>query len=180
MSCDISKGKAVLTCKNTVSGLKALYMANYDDYEFVTSSTSAGHLLTDLGTLTEVFKFELKNTGNSYSQDIDSSEDTGTTVWYQNLTFILTKLNAEMEFQVKMMAWGRPQVFVETKSGHILALGLENGCNIKGTAGIGGAMNSLNGYTLTATGSEKEPAFYLNSASITALKGLVSVAEVTE
>jgi len=180
MSCDINKGKARLTCKNAVSGFKAIYMANYDDYEFVVSSTSAGHLLTDLGTLTEVFRYELKNTGNSYTQTIQSSEDNGTTVYNQSLTFILTKLNAEMEFQVKMMAWGRPQIFVEAQSGQIFLLGKDNGCNVGGTAGIGGAMDSLNGYTLTAVGMEIDPAYYLNAGAITALKAMVSTAEVTE
>jgi len=180
MSCDISKGKNQLACKSTVSGLKAIYLANYDDYEYVTSSTIAGHLLTDLGNLTEVFKYELKNTGNSYLQTIESSSDTGVTVYNQALTFILTNLNAEMEFQVAQMVKGRPQIFVEANNGKFFLLGLKNGMEISGTAGIGGAMNSLNGYTLNASGMEQDPAWYLDSASITALKALVSTASVSE
>lgn len=174
MACDISKGKAGLACKNGISGLKAIYMANYDDYEFVTSSTTAGHLLTDLGTLTEVFKYELKNTGNTFNQDITSSRDNGTTFYNQVINFILTKLSAEMEFQVKMMAWGRPQIFVEMNSGQIFLMGKEHGVEVAGTAGVGGTMDSLNGYTLTGTAMEKDPIFYLDPATVTALKALIS------
>ena len=114
MSCDISRGKNVIECKNGVSGLKAIYLANYDDYGFVTVSNASGHTLTDLGALDTVYKYELKNSGNVFSQDGTSSRDNGTTLFTQNLTYILTKLTKTMEFQVKMMAWGRPQIFVET------------------------------------------------------------------
>ena len=175
MSCLLTKGKASLVCKNAISGFKAIYIANFDEYNYVTSSTDAGHILTDLGDLTEVFKYALKNTGNSFAQEIISSEDNGTTLFSQVLTFILTKLNKEMEFQVKMMAWGRPQIFVEMNSGQIFLMGLENGCNIAGTSSVGGAGDSLNGYTLTATANmEKDPIWYLEPAAITALKALVS------
>ena len=75
MACDITKGKALLTCKDAVSGLKAVYIANYDNYDYTVSSTQAGHLLTDLGDLDVVYKFELKNSGNTFNQDITSSRD---------------------------------------------------------------------------------------------------------
>jgi hypothetical protein len=177
MACDVGKGKR-RDCKNAVSGFKKLYLANYDEYNMVTSSTTTGHLLTDIGDLVEVFGYDMKNTGNNFVQTINSSSDNGTTFYNQVLTFILTKLTAEMEFQVKMMAYGSPILFVELRSGQIFAMGLENGCDITGTAGVGGTMDSLNGYTLTATANEKEPIFYLDSASITALKALVSTSEV--
>lgn len=174
MACDISKGKNLLSCKNAVSGLKAIYLANFDEYDYVTSSTLSGHTLTDLGDLDEVFKFELKNSANTFQQDINSNRDNGTTFFNQVLNFTLTKLSAEMEFQVKMMAWGRPQVFVETNGGLIFLIGKEHGCEIAGNSQVQGTMDSLNGYVMTATAMEPEPIFYLDSASITALKALVS------
>jgi len=178
MSCNISKGKNALVCKNAISGFKAIYLANYDEYNFVTSSTDSGNILTDLGDLTEVFKYSLKNTGNSFSQAITSNRDTGTTTFSPVLTFILTKLDKEMEYQVKMMAWGRPQVFVELSSGQIFLMGTEEGNEVAGTAQVGGAKDSLNGYTLTATGVEKDPIFYLNDVSVTALKALASASNI--
>lgn len=180
MSCDITKGKNLLTCKNAVSGIKAIYMANFDEYDYVTSSTQSGHTLTDLGTLAEVFKFELKNSANTFQQDINSSRDNGTTFFNQVLNFTLTKLSTQMEFQVKMMAWGRPQIFVELNSGQVFLMGIEHGCEIAGNSQVQGTMDSLNGYVLTATGMEKDPIFYLDDASITALKALVSTDNVQD
>lgn len=180
MSCDLTKGKIELACKNAISGFKAIYVANFDDYGFITSSTDAGHILTDLGDLAEVFKYELKNTGNNFQQDINSNRDTGTTFFNQVLTFILTKLSKEMEFQVKMMALGRPQIFVEMSSGQVFLMGINEGCEIGGTSAVGGAKDSLNGYTLTATAQERDPIFYLDDATVTALKVLVSTDNITE
>jgi hypothetical protein len=179
MACDITKGKNALQCKDAVSGLKAIYVANYDDYGFVTSSTEAGHLLTDLGSLTEVFKFELKNSGNTFNQDITSSRDNGTTFFNQTLSFVLTKLSSEMEFQIKMLAWGRPQIFVEANSGDFFLVGKEHGCEISGNSQIQGTMDSLNGYSLSAVGMEKDPIFYLNGTASTALLALVSTDNIS-
>lgn len=167
MSCDITKGKIEFTCKNGISGIKAIYFTNYDDYSFVTESVSSGHTLTDLGTLSTVFKYELKNAGNTFDQNITSNRDNGTTFFEQVLNFILTRLSKEMEFQIKMMAWGRPQVFVELNSGQIFLMGKDRGCEITGKSGVGGTLDSLNGYTLTPTGMEKEPIFYLVDSEIT-------------
>jgi hypothetical protein len=173
--CDISRGRNELACKNAISGIRALYFANYDDYEFATtSSAAAGHMLTSTGSLDEVFKYEVKNTGNAFNQTITSSRDNGTTFFNQELTFILTKLSKEMEFQVKMMAWGRPQIFVEMNSGQMFLMGKEHGSEISGTSGVGGAMDSLNGYTLTATAMEKDPIFYVQDDVIPLIKGAVS------
>lgn len=176
--CDITKGQLGLACKNTVSGIKAIYIANYDEYNYLTSSTSAGHILTDLGDLTEVFKFDLKNSGNTFNQEINSNRDNGTTLFNQVMTFVLTKLNKEMEFQVKLMAWGRPQIFVEMNSGQVFLMGIENGCEITGNGAVGGTLDSLNGYTLTATATEPAPIYYLEAATITALKVLISTENI--
>jgi hypothetical protein len=176
MSCDISRGKNLLSCKNAVSGLKAIYIANFDDYAMSGTSNSSGHTLTSLGTLAagDVFKFELKNSANTFQQDITSSRDNGTTFFNQVLNFTLTKLSAEMEFQVKMMAWGRPIIFVETNGGVFFVMGKEHGCEIAGNSQVQGTMDSLNGYVLTATGMEQEPIYYLNNTLIAALDALVA------
>jgi hypothetical protein len=178
MSCDITKGKALLECKDAVSGLKAIYLSNFDTYEFVagTGPGASTQEITDItgSTASEWFKYELKNSGNTFQQDITSSRDNGTTFFTQTLNFVLTKLSSEMEFQVKMMAWGRPQIVVEANSGTFFLLGREHGCEISGNSQVQGTMDSLNGYTLTAIAMEKDPIFYLQAGAISDLLALVS------
>ena len=84
-----------------------------------------------------------------------------------------------MEFQIKMLAFSRPQIFVEMNSGQIFLMGKEHGCEIAGNSAVGGTMDSLNGYTLTATGMEKDPIYYLGTASVAALPALVSVNNIS-
>ena len=174
MSCDITKGKNQLVCKDGISGLKAIYLANYDDYSFSGTSNDSGHTLTSIGSLAEVFKYELKNSANTFQQDITSNRDNGTTFFQQVVNFTLTKLSAEMEYQVKMAAYGRPFIFVEMNSGQFFLMGIEHGCEIAGNSQVGGTMDSFNGYVMSATAMEKEPIWYLNNTTIAALTALVS------
>lgn len=175
MSCDLSRGLSGLACKNSVAGIRAIYLANWDDYDIVTTSgTASGHVITDLGDLDTVYKYEVKNDGNSFVETIESDRNTGTTVFNQVLTAVLTKISKQKSVQVKLMAWGRVIVFIEFNSGDFLTIGLENGCEVTGTTNVEGAMTGANNYTLTFTGMEREPAFFLDDASVTALKVLVS------
>jgi hypothetical protein len=61
MSCDITKGRR-LPCKDQKAGVKALYFANFDNYDIV----YANSVLTSLGTMSEVFKWEVKGTQRQY------------------------------------------------------------------------------------------------------------------
>lgn len=181
MACDITKGKALLTCKDAVSGLKAIYMSNFGDFEFV-AGTGPGASEQTIVNITgptgvgapDFYKYELKNSGNTFQQDITSSRDNGTTFFNQTLNFVLTKLSAEMEFQIKMMAWGRPQIVVEANSGTFFLMGREHGCEVSGNSQIQGTMDSLNGYTMTAVGMEKAPIFYLDTAAISFIEANLS------
>lgn len=178
--CDITKGKILLACKDTVGGLKNIYFANYGDYDMETTnpfgSTASGSnfMITDLGDLTEVFQYRLKNTGNTFQQDIEGSTDNGTVVFRPTLTANLTKINADMELQVYKMAIGNPLIFVETQSGKIFLCGLDNGMELSGNSQVAGEMNGFNGYQLTFTGEERYPVHYLDETTQTALKNLVS------
>ena len=189
MACDVTRGKIELQCKDAVSGLKSIMFANYDDYGFVTTgggktpdpgptASTDGMYITGLGTLSEVFQYELKNTGNTFQQDILSSRDNGTTIWTQILNFVLTKITPEMEYQVKQMAYGRPIIFIEANSGDVFIIGKEFGCEVTGSAQIQGTMDSLNGYTLTATATETDPIFYLTATAILALEALISTSNL--
>jgi hypothetical protein len=175
MSCNINRGLDIIACKNTVAGIKRLYLANWsEDYDIQTVSNASGHTITDLSGLTTVYQYEVKNDGNSWSETVESSRDNGTTVFNQVVTAIMTKLTAEKQYQLKLMAWGRLLVFVEFQSGDVLCSGLENGAEATYVANVEGAMTGANAYTMTFTSMEREPAYFLDETSVSALKALVS------
>jgi len=64
--------------------------------------------------------------------------------------------------ELKLLAYGSPQVIVEDYNGNYFLAGLEHGMDVTGgTIVTGGAMNELSGYTLTLTGMERVPANFL-------------------
>lgn len=176
MSCDINRGLDILACKNTVAGIKRVLLVNWADYDFVTESVPSGHTLTDLGTLSgqTVYAYECKNDGNSWTENTESSRDNGTTVWNQTTVAVLTKLTAEKQYQLKLMAFGRLLVFVEFQSGDVILSGLENGCEATVAASVEGAMTGANRYTVTFNAMERNPAYFLDQATIANLFSLIS------
>ena len=182
-NCDISKGKNILACKNAVSGIKAIYIMNYSGATpFSTvSNDTVGQVITGMTIGTNsTFKFELKNSNNTFNQDIATNRDNGTTMFNQVLNFSLTKTSAEMEFQVKMLSYGRPQIFVEGNDGKIFLMGKDLGCEVGGATVVGGTLDAFGGYNLTATAMEKEPIYYLTGNALTGLTASVSTSNVTD
>jgi hypothetical protein len=169
MSCLITKGKN-LGCKDQRGGIKAIYFANYGSYGL----TIANHVVTSLGTLDEVFKYEVKATTNALTETGTSSEDNGTFVNAQSLAVTLPKLSADLQAQIQFICAGRPFVFVEDYNGNVMLIGAENGTMSNCTKVTGGAAADLSGYTLTVAGEEKLLSPMLDNTTKTALQTLVS------
>lgn len=168
--CDFSKGRK-LPCKDQKGGIKNLYFANYDAYGI----TVASDVVTALGTLAEVFKWEVKGTANTLTETIVGSRDNGTTFFSQVVAATLPFLSPEAQNELTLIAYGRPIVFVEDYNGNIKIVGLENGAELTGgTIVTGGASADLSGFTIELTAEEKRGAPYLNSSMKTALYALVS------
>jgi len=169
MSCIISKGK-LLGCNDQRGGIKNLYFANFSDYAFVVAT----HQVTSLGTLDEVFKYEVKATTNALTETGTTSQDNGTFLNAQSLAVTLPKLGADLQAQVQLICAGRPYVFVEDYNGNIVLVGLTNGTMSNCTKVSGGAGGDLSGYTLTVAGEESNLSPFLDATTKTALYALVS------
>ena len=170
MSCMITKGK-LLGCKDQRGGYKNIYFANYNStYDFVI----AAHEVTSLGSLDEVFKYEVKATTNALTETGTSSEDNGTFLNAQSVAVTLPKLAADLQAQVQLICVGRPFVFIEDYNGNILLLGATNGTMASCTKVTGGAGGDLTGYTLAITAEEGNLSPFLNAAMKTALYSITS------
>ena len=94
MACDISNGR-IEQCKDSVSGLKSIYIINYDKLNsdaatYLTSPVGSEDVLDtwvpiDTTTALHLYKYELKSTANSFTTAINSSRDNGTTFFTQTL-----------------------------------------------------------------------------------------------
>ena len=158
MSCDISRGR-LEPCKDSVGGLNAVYFINKGGITAGYDVTDTD-VIDDLGTPT-AYKFDIKG-GSTYTENITSSRENGTTTFEQVLELQLTKLTKEDHKTVKLLAFGSPTVLVEDNNGNVFVAGLEHGLDVSGgTIVSGAAMGDMSGYTLTFSGMEKAPANFL-------------------
>ena len=164
MACDLTLGRKEV-CKDSVGGIKAIYFSNFADttpasYTFDSTNTDAIESVT--GT-PNAFKYEVRD-ASSFTQNIQTSADTGTTAFEQVIELTLKKLTITDNKELKLISYGRPRVIIEDQNGNFFLAGFENGCQVTaGTIVTGQAMNDLSGYTLTLTGMEKKPANFLEA-----------------
>ena len=178
MSCDIADGR-LEACKDAISGLLNIYFINYGDLPMPTASNPTYDATnTDVietwvpDAQLSLYKFELKG-ANGFEQTIQTSRDNGTTFFEQVLTIQLKKQDAITHKNVKLLAYGRPRIVVETRDHQYFLAGLDQGCDVTaGTVSSGTAMGDFNGYNLTFTGMEKIPANFLECTTEAGLQAL--------
>jgi hypothetical protein len=161
-TCNLSAGRQEV-CKDSVGGLQGVYFINFQSGSF---TKNADGEVTDLSGQT-VYYYELKGT-SAYTETVNSSRENGTTFFSQETTLNLKKLTNEMTTQLKLLAYGRPQIIVWTNSGDALLVGEEHGADLTaGTIQTGGALGDLYGYSITMTAEEKLPAAFLSGSTTT-------------
>jgi hypothetical protein len=160
MACDLSLGR-IEPCKDSVGGLNAIYFVNFGDLGAITYDVTNTDVIDAIAGTPSAYKYDIKGT-STFTQNIQSDRATGTTAFEQVLEITLKKLSVSDHNELKLLAYGRPQVIVEDYNGNYFLAGLEHGMDVTGgTIVTGGAMNELSGYTLTLTGMERVPANFL-------------------
>ena len=165
MACDISLGR-LEPCKDSVGGLKALYFINFDSDLYDNAVKDTDEIITGFGlTTANAYKYELRG-ANTFDEANEVSKENGTSFWTGTGTVVLKKQDAITRKELKLMSYGRPIVISEGYDGSFKIYGLENGCDVSVNTASGAAMGDLNGYNLTITAQEKEPAFFIDPAII--------------
>ena len=160
MACDLSLGR-LEPCKDSVGGLKNLYFVNFGDLGAITYDATNTDVIDAIAGTPNAYKYEIKG-ASSFTQNIQSSRETGTTAFEQVLEVTLKKLSIADHKELKILAYGRPHVIIEDNNGNYFLSGLEHGMDVTGgTIVTGAAMSDLSGYTLSLTGMEKKPANFL-------------------
>ena len=163
-TCNLSQGRQE-QCKESIGGIAGVYFLNFTTGSFTKDGNGE---VTALPSGSTVYYYELKGANNTYTETVNTSRDNGTTFFSQELSMTLKKLTNEMTTQLKLMAYGRPQIVVWTKNGEALLVGEKQGADMTGgTITTGGALGDLYGYTAVFTGEEKLPASFLSGSTQT-------------
>lgn len=161
MACDLTAGRQEV-CKESVGGLQGVYFINFTTGSF----TESDDVITSLPSGLTAYYYELKGT-SAYTETVNSSRENGTTFFTQELTLNLKKLTNEMTKELKLLAYGRPQIVVHTRAGDALLVGKNHGADLTaGTIQTGAGLGDLYGYSITMTGEEEKPANFLQGSTV--------------
>jgi hypothetical protein len=174
MACDLTRGR-LIDCKDTVGGLKAIYICKTynNNIEAVatintTEMTTAGFATWSgqSGGATTVFKYDLVPSLSSMNVTVNSDNANGTTFFTQALSVTLQKIDHDMTNELRLMAYSRSQIFVQDANDNVFLLGIQNGCHVSGgTVITGTAKGDLNGYTIEWMAEENNAVIQLPASA---------------
>ena len=176
MSCDITSG-FTLGCRDNTGGIKNLYILSGS----ITSVTDASEgLISGITGSGEFFQYELFRQTSDFSEAISATPENGTVFYEQSVNAVFFKLQSSTRNQVRVLAKNPDlKIIVETNNGSedgigkYWLLGEQNGVQLlSGTGATGTAFGDLNGYSLTFTGQEPEPASEISGSLAGALSGI--------
>jgi hypothetical protein len=150
-------------CKEFVGGLYKVWFANFG---FLTGMTiNVNNQISAMSAVT-IYEYELKGT-SKLTQELTSSRENGTTFVTQTLTLDLKGGDFATNNEIKLLAYGRPHIFVQDNYGNTWCVGRVRGTEITtATHDTGAALGDKYGYTLTAIGTEKEFANWVSGSTI--------------
>ena len=178
-TCDITSG-FTLGCRDNTGGITNLYILSGS---IATVDTASEGLISGITGSGEFFKFELFRQTSDYSEAITATPENGTIVYDQTVNAVFFKLQSSTRNQIKVLAQNpNLKVIVETNNGTIdgvgqyWLLGQDRGMQLlSGTGATGTAFSDLNGYNLTFTGNEPNPASEIQTTGgdlATAMSGI--------
>ncbi len=161
-NCLATKGRKE-ACKEFIGGLYKVWFANYDT---ITPVLDSDNVITNFTGTTTLFEYELKGV-SKLAQEMVSNRDNGITSVTQTLTLDLKGGDYVTNNEIKLLAYGRPHIFVQDNYGATWMVGRVRGADL--TSGLhdsGAAVTDKYGYTLTFVAQEREYANFVSGSTI--------------
>lgn len=173
MSCFISSGE-VLGCSDSIGGIKKVYIVGgggqVTGYTYNVDGAITGATST---TGTTLYGFELKRGVSSLAQNVVKSYENGTIYFEQVLNIVLYKYDQEKRNKLKVLSQNDTlQIVAIDQNDTQYLLGQVNYSYLSGGAATSGtALGDRNGFELTFTAQEFEPARVINGALASVFTG---------
>lgn len=168
-NCSITLKGIDFSCKDSVGGLKRIWLADW---------IAAGAKITsDRYTATATaFKLYLIRTGNgSMNSTLNADEANGTVFVQTDLNFRITKLTEDSRKEVAEILKGNVAAIVEDNVGNYWGLGAEHPLTLSaGSVNTGAAMGDFAGYDITVQDYNSTLPYLVDETVITALPQTVA------
>ena len=171
MACDITSG-FTLDCNDSNGGIDKIFIAN-GPVESITEASGTISAITVGGsalTPSDFFAFEVPRQTSSFTETINVSNENGTVFYDQALTMILNKMEAAKRDQILLLSQNNEMVVVfKDNNSKYFSVGIQRGAYMTaGTSVSGTAYGDRNGYELTFSGMEEQPAFEVTGTIVEA------------
>ena len=167
-TCDIVSG-FTLGCRDNTGGLKNIYILSGS----ISSVNGTEGLITSITGSGTFYKFELTRQTGDFTETINASLENGTIFYEQTVNAPFHKLQSSTRNQIRTLA-RNPDIVMIVESNNsetgtvFFLLGQTRGLTLSGgQAQTGTAFGDLQGYTLTFTGQEPDPASSITGTTLT-------------
>lgn len=152
MACSVTITGRALPCKDSLGGIKQIWIAPFADSTY--DVVSAGSIADMVGAI--VFKnYDMhKNTG-SFTQSVNASIENGTIFYTQVVSCVFSQEVAADISNFQDLTKGRVYIIVQDVNDNLFAMGHTRGCELTGgTLESGVALGDFNGLKYEFTGEE--------------------------
>ena len=152
MACNLSSARG-LSCKDTVGGIKAIYLADFDPTYSAGFVYASGELDGTNNAIT-AYRYDVRPQTAGLTTTV-SSEAAGSAAYTSALEVSLHGLTQADSDELQKVIATRFSCFVLDANDVLWSLGLVNGCTVTGgTFVTGTARTDMRGYTLTIEAAE--------------------------
>lgn len=168
-SCGITLKGIDFGCKDSVGGIKRIWLADWE---------SAGAKITSdrytaTATAFKLFRFRVGN--GSMNSTLNADEANGTVFVQTDLNMKFTKLNEDSRKEVAEILKGNVAAIVEDNVGNYWGLGVEHPLTLTaGSVNTGAAMGDFAGYDITVQDYSSTLPYLVDETVITALPQTVA------
>tara|TARA_R110000822_G_scaffold61319_6_gene151841 strand:- start:4342 stop:4881 length:540 start_codon:yes stop_codon:yes gene_type:complete len=166
MACDITAGFS-LGCRDNAGGIKTLYILSGS----VTTLTEVSGEITDIDGTGIFYQFDLTRGTSDFTETINGSTENGTVFYESTVNAVFLKMQSSLRNQMKVLAQNPDlKLVVETNNAgtegdKFFYVGEVYGAQLNGGQGqTGTAIGDANGYTLTFTAQEPNPAIPISGS----------------
>lgn len=163
------------SCDKNLGGIVKVWFNNGDaiDSNSVTIAAGVVTAATLSGTAADFVEFQFNPDTSNYAETTPIDLTTGSTYYEQIITLVLNRREATKRQRLLLIADGQPALTIIVKDSNgiywIFGLGDDKMYLTANESGSGTAKADLNGYTLTFTCRDANPAYTINEAVVTAL-----------
>jgi len=172
MACDLTKGLNAAKCKDGTGGILEAYLINFESVSATTESDSLVSAIVMSGA-SLYYTFVPNKNSSFWTQEIQTTTESGSLGYMQSATLTFSKNQSDDISTIKLLARARTSLIIRERSDsgtRYFLLGKIEGCELSaGNFGSGTNMADRNGWELTFTANEPDPAPQVTASIISAL-----------